>query len=502
VPLALRIVAAQLAAFPALSVAELAARLADEPGRMRTFTVGHKSVRGSLDLSFRLLDRTATRAMVALAALGSPTFTGWLLAPLLGRPADRSDELVERLASMHLLEPVGPGMDGVARYRMHDLVRAYCRGLRRELDEDAVDRLVGWAVGLAVHAAQGITRRQVRYQVATESGADLGPDVLGQVIKEPLAWAGADVDVLLAVFELAVHRGRRRAAAALLLVLRKPLVRLDLLDHLPRAAARLDRLAGPDPVVRVSAALVAASTRLHRGWYTDAARALTAVRPELADVDPAIRAEVLLMLGDAYERCCDVPNALVAFGEAAQWFAASDDIADQAACHCSLSALNLNHVHDIEAALWHACEALRLADLVSDWKLSAMARVAVVHASLVAGDLPTARRRADEAIALAERDGDPVGQTWCLVLNAQVLRADSDLTEARTATDRALELARRIRRPDAESAAHLERARIELDAGDRATARRRAQAALELADRFDSPVERGRIEQLLTQLAD
>jgi tetratricopeptide (TPR) repeat protein len=393
-------------------------------------------------------------------------------------------------------------MDGVARYRMHDLVRAYCRGVRRELDEDAADRLVGWAVGLAVHAAQGITRRSAQYRVAAESSADLGPDVLGQVVKEPLAWFGADVDVLLAAFDLAVHHGWQHAAAALLLVLRKPMVRLDLLDHLPRAAARLDRLAGLDPVVRVSAALVAASTRLHRGWYTDAARALTAVRPELADVDPAIRAEVLLMLGDAHERCCDVPGALVALREAAQWYAACDDTIGQAACHDSLSALNLNHVHDTEAALWHAGEALRLADIVGDWKMSAMARVALVHASLASGDLPTARRRADEAIALAERDGDPVGHTWCLVLNAQVLRADGDLTEARAATDRALELARRIRRPDAESAAHLERARIELDAGDRATARRRAQAALELADRFDSPVERGRIEELLTQLAD
>jgi tetratricopeptide (TPR) repeat protein len=440
--------------------------------------------------------------MVALAALGSPTFTGWPLAPLLGRPADRSDELVERLASMHLLEPVGPGMDGVARYRMHDLVRAYCRAVRRELDEDVADRLVGWAVGLAAHAYQGIIRRPIRYPVVAESATELGPDVLGQVIKEPLAWVGADVDVLLAAFDLAVHHGRLRAAAALLLVLRVPMVRLDLLDHLPRAAARLDRLAASDPVVGVSAALVAASTRLHRGWYTDAVRALTAVRPALADVDPAIRAEVLLMLGDAYERCCDVPNALAALREAAQWFAACGDTTGHASCHASLSTLNLNQVNDIEAAVWHAGEALRLADIVGDWKMSALARVAVVHAGLAAGDLPTARRRADEAIALAERDGDPVGQTWCLVLNAQVRRADGDLTEARTATDRALELARRIRRPDAESAAHLERARIELDAGDRPAARGRAQAALALADRFDSPVERGRIEQLLAQLAD
>jgi hypothetical protein len=489
-----------LAAFPALSVTELAARLADESSRMRTFTVGHKSVRGSLDLSFRLLDRHATRAMVALAALGSPTFTGWPLAPLLDRPADHFDELVERLASMHLLEPVGPGMDGVARYRMHDLVRAYCRGVRRELDEDAVDRLVGWAVGLAVHAAKGI-RLSVRFQVAAESSADLGPDVLGQVIKEPLAWVGADVDVLLAAFDLAVHRGRHHAAAALLLVLRVPMVRLDLLDHLPRAAARLDRPAGPDSVVRVSTALVSASTRLHRGWYTDAVRALTAVRPELADVEPALRATVLLMLGDAYERCCDVPNALAALREAAQWFTAGGDTAGQAACHASLSTLNRDQVHDLDAAVWHAGEALRLADIVGDWKLSAQARVGVVHASLAAGDLLTARWRAGEAIALAERDGDPVGQTWCMILNARVLRADGDLTEARAATDRALELARRTRRPDAESAAHLERARIDLAAGDRAAAKARAHTALELTDRFDSPTERGRIEQFLAQLA-
>ncbi len=498
VPLALRIAGAQLAAYPKLSVAELAARLSDESRRMRELTVGQRSVRDSLDASFRLLDREARAAMLALAAIGAPTFTGWPLAPVLDVPLPRTDEVLAHLCAMSLLDQAGPGRDGVPRYRMHDLVRAYCRTVGPSLGSHALDRLAGWAVALTRHAYEGMLGMRVGYAVLAETAAPLGQDVVGHVVKEPLPWVGADVDVLLAVFGLAVRGGLLRPAAALLLVLRAPLVRLDLSDHGARAAARLANVAGSDPVVRVTAALVAATARMHRSRYADVVAILTEV--PLAGVDLALRAEVLTKLGDAYERCRDWHRAITAMREAVVCFRKSGNLAGMSGCHGTLAALYRDHLGDLRAATAHGTKALRLADAAGDWKTRAQVRLVVLRTALACGDATFAAELAEQARCLSERNGDPIGQTWCLTAEADAHRANGDLSAARRSADRALGLARRIRRPDAESAALLALASIELAAGDRAAARRIAHAALRLQDRFDSPVERAGVEKVLAEI--
>ncbi|SEP54341.1 AfsR/SARP family transcriptional regulator [Amycolatopsis saalfeldensis] len=500
-PLALRLAAGNLAAFPALSAAEMARRLADDPGRMRTFTAGHRSVRGSLNTAVRLLEPQARQALLAVSAADWPDFPGWVLAPALDTGLTRAGELVARLASMHLVEPAGPGPDGVPRYRTHDLVRAYCRTIDPGLAPAAADRLIAWAVALSAAVSREITHRPLSHPVVAEAAGDLEPDVSARLAPEPLRWAGADAGVLITLVELALDRGRARAAAALLLALCEPLVRLDLLDPLARLAPRLAAIAGPDVTARVVAALVTAAVRLHRGRYSDVPRVLAAVRPMLSDVDPELRGDVLAKLGDAAERCCDVPAALAALGAAAADYEACGNVAGLAGCHSSLSTLHREQLGDPDAALRHARKALRYAESLGDWKITAQAKISVVHISLAVGDLPSARRHAADALALAEHHGDPVGRTWCLIVNARAQRESGDLAAARSFADRALPLARQTRRPDAEAAIHLEYARIDRAAGSPAAAVRQARTALGLAGKFDSPFERDRIEQLLAELA-
>ncbi|MGW5739896.1 BTAD domain-containing putative transcriptional regulator [Amycolatopsis sp. NPDC003861] len=495
VPLALRIAGAQLAAYPKLSVAELAARLSDESRRMRELVAGQRSVRDSLDTSFRLLDRDARAAMLALAAIGAPTFTGWPLAPVLGVPLARTGEVLAHLCAMNLLEQAGPGRDGVPRYRMHDLVRAYCRSVGPSLAPGALERLAGWAVQLTRHAHEGILGSPAGYALVAETAASLGRDVVRHVVTEPLPWVGADADVLLAVFDLAVRGGLRRRAAALLLVLRAPLVRLDLYDHGARAAARLTNVAGDDPVVRVTAALVTATARMHRSRYADVVAILNEV--PLREADVALRAEVLTKLGDAHERCGDWHRAITALREAVGCFRKSGNRAGESGCHSTLAALYRDHVGDLGAARIHGAKALRLADAAGEWKTRAQVRLVVVRTALACGDSAAAVRLAGQARDLSERNGDPIGRTWCLTAEADAHRAHGDLPAARKAADRALVLARRIRRPDAESAALLALASVELATGDRAAARRLALAALRLQDQFDSPAERAEVEKVL-----
>ncbi|MFI9388964.1 BTAD domain-containing putative transcriptional regulator [Kutzneria sp. NPDC052558] len=500
-PLALRLAAGNLAAFPSLSAAEMARRLADAPGRMRTFTAGHRSVRGSLNTAVHLLEPQARQALLAVAAVDWPDFPGWVLAPALDTTLTRAGELIARLASMHLIEPAGPGPDGVMRYRTHDLVRAYCRTIDPDLAPAALDRLVSWAATLSAAVCREITHWPLSYAVVTEAAGNLDLDIRERLAPEPLRWVGADVGVLLAIAELALDRGQARAAGALLLVLWAPMVRLDLLDPLARLAPRLAAIAGPDVTVRVSAALVTAVVRLHRGRYSDVPRVLAPVRPMLSDVDAELRGNVLSKLGDAAERCCDAPEALVTLDEAVACYEACDNVAGLASCHSSLSTLYRDQLGDPETALRHAQQALRHAESLGEWKITAQAKVSIVHTSLAAGDLPSALRHAAEALVLAERHGDPIGRTWCLILNAQALRESGDLTAARSFADRALPLARQTRRPDAEAAIHIEYARIDRAAGLPAAALRQARTALELAGKYDSPVERGRIERLLIELA-
>ncbi len=498
VPLALRIAGAQLAAYPKLSVAELAARLSDESTRLRELVAGQRSVRDSLDTSFRLLDRDARAAMLALAAIGAPTFTGWPLAPVLDVPLARTGEVLAHLCAMNLLEGAGPGRDGVPRYRMHDLVRAYCRTVGPSLASGALDRLAGWAVALTRHAHEGVLGSPAGYAVLAETAAPLGRDVLGQVVPEPLPWVGADAEVLLAVFDLAVRGGLRRSAAALLLVLRAPLVRLDLSDHGARAAARLTNVAGEDPVVRVTAALVTATARMHRSRYADVVAILNEV--PLRQADLALRAEVLTKLGDAHERCGDWHRAITALREAVVCFRKSGNRAGESGCHSTLAALYRDHLGDLGAARIHGTKALRLADAAGEWKTRAQVRLVVVRTALACGDSAAAVRLAGQARDLSERNGDPIGQTWCLTAEADAHRANGDLPAARRSADRALVLARRIRRPDAESAALLALASIELATGDRAAARRIARASLRLQDQFDSPAERAEVAKVLAEI--
>ena len=191
-------------------------RLSDDSRRMRELEAGNKSVRGSFDASFHLLADPAQRALVGLAGIGCPTFASWVLAPLLEVPVDRAEEIADELVAMHLLEPAGPGPDGVARYRFHDLVRVYCRDAGRGFDPSGHRRLVEWSVALAASAHRAVVRRPVSYALVEETAARLSPDLVARIVVEPLTWVAAESTALLAVLDLAAQLDLRHAAGALL----------------------------------------------------------------------------------------------------------------------------------------------------------------------------------------------------------------------------------------------------------------------------------------------
>lgn len=130
-PLALRIVAARLAARRALTPDVLADQLAAAESRLRHLEYDDLSVRRSLAVahdalsaSGRRTDRDAALVLGRLGALDLPTYGAPLIARLLGTEEARAEAALDRLVDVALLEETAYG-----RWAPHDLVRDFAREL-------------------------------------------------------------------------------------------------------------------------------------------------------------------------------------------------------------------------------------------------------------------------------------------------------------------------------------------------------------------------------------
>jgi tetratricopeptide (TPR) repeat protein len=148
-PLAVRIIAAVLAAEPGLPLAALAAELAEAGQRLNVLqTPGHSSarpsaVRASFDLSYRRLTRDhpgQARLFRLLSAAPGPDVSTEAAAVLDGRPAAEVRRDLRALAAAHLVTGAGE------RWSMHDLMRLYADEQAApkagdDSQQDALDRL-------------------------------------------------------------------------------------------------------------------------------------------------------------------------------------------------------------------------------------------------------------------------------------------------------------------------------------------------------------------------
>ncbi|MFI9421472.1 AfsR/SARP family transcriptional regulator [Streptomyces werraensis] len=128
-PLALRVVAARLAARRALTPDDLAVQLASADSRLDLLDYDDLGVRRSLDAAFDALtaserrsDQDAALVLRLIGALGLPFCDAPSLARLTGVDEARAEAALERLADVALLEETAYG-----RFEPYDLVRDYAR---------------------------------------------------------------------------------------------------------------------------------------------------------------------------------------------------------------------------------------------------------------------------------------------------------------------------------------------------------------------------------------
>ncbi|WP_344966498.1 AfsR/SARP family transcriptional regulator [Streptosporangium fragile] len=121
-PLAVRIVAARLAARPSWTVASLVPRLADERRRLDELRVGDLAVEATFALGYGQLGPAQARAFRLLSLPGGPDISIGAAAALLALDPLETEDILESLVDASLLEAPAPG-----RYRFHDLLKLFAR---------------------------------------------------------------------------------------------------------------------------------------------------------------------------------------------------------------------------------------------------------------------------------------------------------------------------------------------------------------------------------------
>ncbi|HWO58788.1 MAG TPA: BTAD domain-containing putative transcriptional regulator [Umezawaea sp.] len=211
-PLALRIIAARLAARPHWSLATMVHRLASERHRLDELAHGEMTIRASLSLTYNGLDRSARGLFGLLGLSDGPEIPGWLAGAVLDDPSPYPSDLLEPLVDVQMLDVATVERTGEFRYRYQDIVRLFAREkLAEEVSPEerarAVERVVGGWLALAEQAHRLIYGGD--YTVLHGTGVRWPPPAsyVEQALAEPLEWMDAEQVNLCAAIAQAAEAG-------------------------------------------------------------------------------------------------------------------------------------------------------------------------------------------------------------------------------------------------------------------------------------------------------
>jgi DNA-binding SARP family transcriptional activator len=216
-PLAIRIAGAKLGARRALPVSWLADRLSNERERLDELSLTDVDVRASIGLSYETLPADPRRALRMIGFLGAPLIPVWVVAWLLAIPVPAAHQVAEALVDAQVLEFVGLGTAGYARYRIHDLVRLYAQE-RAEREDDAgrsraaVERVLrGW-IALFRRATDPEPPAETAWRLPNPDPPALPPGLVEGLRAESQRWFDEELDTLVLGVERAATAGLHRAA--------------------------------------------------------------------------------------------------------------------------------------------------------------------------------------------------------------------------------------------------------------------------------------------------
>ncbi|MEV8316112.1 BTAD domain-containing putative transcriptional regulator [Streptomyces sp. NPDC059900] len=460
-PLALRIIAARLAARRALTPDALAELLTVSGGRLHHLEHDDLSVRRSLAVALDALrtseresDRDAAAALAAIGALDLPAYGVPLVARLLGVEEWRAGAALDRLVDVALLDETAYG-----RYAPHDLVRDFAREAAHQDEAGAayvVDSALHWyaesarqTVVAIMPAGLDLDDRMmgVDDRLRPRHTADGSPVPAAAPMSSDDAFAWGDTE-LTNVIALADRHGRESVLLPVLvrcffsyLKRRGRLAEADLLNRLAVTAARhwsdtaaeaqaLTDLAGLNYVSgRSSTALALIDEALdlwreldlmsfvHRavlnrslllealGRYEESIEALRQSL-ELAKAlgDPLSEAFALSHLGSIYEHsdahtALDYHERSLALGEALGHAGVRQE------AHCDIGCVYLL-LGRPDVALTHFEESLRIHGVAEDWHNESKVRLGMVRALREVSRPGDAARECADLLERAEQRAD------------------------------------------------------------------------------------------------
>ncbi|MFD5702203.1 AfsR/SARP family transcriptional regulator [Streptomyces lasiicapitis] len=450
-PLALRIVAARLAARRALTPDALAGLLTDCGDRLHHLEHDDLSVRRSLDVALEALrasdrerDRDAARALCAIGALDLPDHGAPLLAHLLRLPRRRTQSALDRLVDVALLDETAYG-----RYAPHDLVRDFAREHAAPAPAPTHHEALTWYATTARQTLDTIMPegRDKRDRLGeAEPAADGADTPTFATIDEAFTWADQELPNIVSLAERHPHDATGLVPALVrnlfpYLQRRGRLTELALLGTLavetarragdPRATAQaLTDLAGHrfmagragealnlnDEALALWRTLGEASCVRrglnHRGLLLEGLgrheESAGALRQALALArtldDPLSEAITFSHLGNLYEHT----DARTAITHHERSLAIGDRIGHvivRQSAHCNIGYARLT-LGEPAAALAHFEESLRLHGEYEDWHGESQSRLGLVRALRELARHPEAAHECGLLLDRAEQRGD------------------------------------------------------------------------------------------------
>ena len=401
-PLAVQIVGARLRHHPDLRIEQVIGQLRDEAVRLGQLVDEDRSLTAVFDSSYAALPEPERRAMLLLGLVPGQDFEVFAAANLLGTDPRAAEHLLESLIDQNLLVQYGAG-----RYRMHDLVRAYCRNLStgaRGEAEAAMDRLLDYYQYTAAVAGKYLDRhgRPGPMPAAPGGAVPALPDR-----PRALAWLRAEKSNLVAAFRPGKVAPRRLIALAGAMA---PFFGLD--DSWSQAA----------DVYQAAA---------------DAARDL-GLRLE--------EANALWDLGRIRHGAGDMASTAALYEQA---LAAYRDVGDRRG---EANILFFSARADLDRGQRASAEAfgrqaLALYQDLGDRRGEAKCLVELAGTRLVAGDKDAARELDERALAFFQETGDQVGEASVLVKIAQLALQQEGPGAAARYCERSLALAQGVDNP-------------------------------------------------------
>lgn len=337
-PLALRIIAARLAARPHWSLASMVHRLANERHRLDELAHGEMTIRASLSLTYNGLDQRSRRLFGLLSLTDESMLPAWLAGAVLDDDHAYPSDLLEPLVDVQMLEVASVERTGEFRYRFQDILRLFARErLAAEFDQventGVVARMAGGWLALAEQAHRRVYGGDYVVLHGTAPRWQPPAAYADQVLAEPLDWMEGEHANLCGAVTQAAAAGLDQLCWDLAVTVATVCESRGLLDtweRTHREALVATRKAGN---TRGTAALLASLGTMHinAGQYESAKARLTDALALFVDVaDPRGLALCRRDLALLARRTGDDERAMMLYGRAIEDFARVDDLVGRA----------------------------------------------------------------------------------------------------------------------------------------------------------------------------